>query len=157
MKWKIPPIIKIYEAFGAIADGRIKVDGNNATVESSSGNKNYTVIYKPESSAISANDNGSYWQGYLGYPTIAYLISVGIITCEAELMNLLAGIAWKDVNLELKNDYQKVVNSVLDKIEAEHGLESATKVRAEAEYVLAQIKELGLTKFKTGLKPPVGS
>ncbi|MFZ1075166.1 MAG: hypothetical protein WAN50_02225 [Minisyncoccia bacterium] len=37
MKWKKPPVIKIYEALGAVADGRIEVDGNAAKVYSSSG------------------------------------------------------------------------------------------------------------------------
>jgi hypothetical protein len=37
--WKLPPIIKVYEALGCIADGRIHVDGDSAKVYSSSGNK----------------------------------------------------------------------------------------------------------------------
>jgi len=36
MKWKHPPIIKIYEALGSVADGRLKLDGNFAKVYSSS-------------------------------------------------------------------------------------------------------------------------
>ena len=47
-KWKLPPRIKIFEALGAISDGRIKINGNTAKVVSSSGNKEYSVEYKPE-------------------------------------------------------------------------------------------------------------
>lgn len=156
MKWKIPPIIKVYEAFGAIADGRIEVDGNNAVVKSSSGNKKYAVVYDPENNAISANDNGSYWQGYLGYPSIAYLISVGKIKCDEKVITLFAGIAWKDVNNDFKNDYEKVMDSVFAKIETAQGSESIENAEHEAESVLEQIKQLELKKIKTGLKPPVG-
>ncbi len=34
MKWKHPPIIKIYEALGAVADGRVKISGDSAQVYS---------------------------------------------------------------------------------------------------------------------------
>jgi len=48
MKWKHPPIIKIYEALGSVADGRVEVSGNTAKVFSSSGNKFYVVSYDPK-------------------------------------------------------------------------------------------------------------
>jgi hypothetical protein len=35
MKWQHPPIIKIYEALGAIADGRVEINGMTAKVYSS--------------------------------------------------------------------------------------------------------------------------
>jgi len=69
--WKQPPIIKVYEALGSIADGRITVEGNTAKIYSSSGNKFYEVTYDPDTSSIMCNDNGSYWAGYLGYPAIS--------------------------------------------------------------------------------------
>lgn len=103
--WKLPPIIKVYEALGCIADGRIQVEDNGAKVYSSSGNKCYTVTYDPESSAIMCNDNGSYWAGYLGYPAIAYLLQTGAIPYQAESANLLKGITWKDINQNFKNDF----------------------------------------------------
>lgn len=62
MKWKHPPITKIYEALGSVADERIELVGSSAKVYSSSRNKFYVVSYEP--GAIMANDNGSYWQGY---------------------------------------------------------------------------------------------
>jgi hypothetical protein len=80
MKWKTPPDTKIYEALGTVADGRVKVEGNTAKVFSSSGNKHYDVEYDPKASAIMANDNGSYWNGYLGYPAIAFLMATNVIT-----------------------------------------------------------------------------
>ncbi|MFA6602048.1 MAG: hypothetical protein WCT02_04295 [Candidatus Paceibacterota bacterium] len=66
MKWKLPPPVKIYEALGSVADGRLEMLGNSARVYSSSRNKFYEVIFDPETKSIMANDNGSFWQGYLG-------------------------------------------------------------------------------------------
>lgn len=105
--WKLPPIIKIYEALGAIADDRIKIEGNIAKVYSSSGNKYYTVTYDPSSNAIMCNDNGSFWQGYLGYPAIAYLLKTGVIPYKQESADILRDIKWKDINQDFKNDFAK--------------------------------------------------
>lgn len=105
--WKFPPIIKVYEALGCIADQRIQIDGNSAKVYSSSGNKFYTVTYDPKKNAIMCDDNGSFWQGYLGYPAIAYLLTKGIIPYFPSSAKLLKNIAWKDLNTEFKNDFIK--------------------------------------------------
>ena len=72
MRWKNPPKIKVYEALGCIADNRIEVNENEAKVYSSSREKYYTVKY--DRNSIMSNDNGSYWVGYLGYPSIALLM-----------------------------------------------------------------------------------
>ena len=43
-RWKMPPLIKIYEALGAIADGRVQLEGEeHATVLSSDRSKTYDV------------------------------------------------------------------------------------------------------------------
>ena len=107
MKWKRPPLNKVYEALGAVGDDRIKIDGNTAKVYSSSGNKFYDVTYDPDKNAIMANDNGSYWVGYLGYPSIALLLAKEIITYDHQLADYLKGFAWKDINQKFKNDFDK--------------------------------------------------
>lgn len=53
------------------------------------------------------NDNGSYWQGYLGYPAIAFLLKTGVIPCLPKNANLLKDIRWKDINQGFKNDFVK--------------------------------------------------
>lgn len=105
--WKLPPIIKVYEALGCVADERIHVEDNVAKVYSSSGNKYYTVTYDPATHAIMCNDNGSYWAGYLGYPAIAFLLQVGVIPYQPESANLLRDVNWKDINQTFKNDFAK--------------------------------------------------
>ena len=97
IKWKLPPKIKIYEALGCLADGRLKEINSQIRVYSSSGNKYYNVTYDQSKQAIMANDNGSYWQGYLGYPAIAYLMSVEELPFDQKFAEGLKDIAWKDI------------------------------------------------------------
>lgn len=104
-KWKIPPIIKIYEALGSIADGRVIVNGDKAEVYSSDGNKKYDVIFCEADNAIMANDNGSYWVGYLGYPSIAYLMLRGVLEHKVEYGEALENIKWKEINTKNKNNF----------------------------------------------------
>jgi hypothetical protein len=105
--WKQPPIIKVYEALGSVADGRIALDGNTAKIYSSSGNKFYEVTYDPNTSSIMCNDNGSYWAGYLGYPAIAFLLIKGIVPYDDSSAQILKDIKWKDINQDFKNDFSK--------------------------------------------------
>jgi len=98
--WKLPPRVKLFEALGAIADGRIGTAGeegketlalrdSNAPlppfstelsylVTSSNGTKQYSVRMSIKCLGgpyrIACNDNGSLHQGYLGYPALAVLI-----------------------------------------------------------------------------------
>src|SRR4051812_22548384 len=105
MNWKLPPRIKILEALGCIGDGRMEVSNAGATVTSSSGNKKYAVRYDAALNAISSNDNASYWQGYLGYPAIAYLLAAEKIPYDKKFASALAGIKWKDINSQMGNNF----------------------------------------------------
>lgn len=113
MKWKCPPIIKIYEALGSIADDRVEVSNNTAKVYSSSRNKFYDVNFDPEQKAIMTNDNGSYWKGYLGYPAIAFLMKIGTLSCDEKIADLVKNITWKDINQKFKNDFDKTLDYIL--------------------------------------------
>ena len=73
--WKLPPRAKVFEAFTAVADGRVRLTGpGSATVTSSGGDKTYDVEWSDDGRMVTANDNASYWQGYLGYPILAVLL-----------------------------------------------------------------------------------
>ena len=104
--WKLPPKIKVLEALGAIADGRVSVENNKARVSSSTGEKNYTVIFQPPD-RIKSDDNGSVFKGYLGYPAIAFLMLKGLLPYDEQLAEKLKGIPWKELNEKYK-DYRKV-------------------------------------------------
>lgn len=152
MKWTTPPDIKIYEALGAVADGRVKVNGNRAQVFSSSGNKFYDVEYDADSGSIMTNDNGSYWKGYLGYPAIAYLMSKSVLTYDTTLGSLMQGIAWKDINTKFKNDFQKTLEFICKDLFAETRESLYDYVRS----VQREIVGLNLSLLGKKTQPPEG-
>lgn len=152
MKWKIPPRIKVYEALGAIADGRVKMNDSTATVTSSSGNKEYQVIYDSNKNAITANDNGSYWQGYLGYPAIAFLMMKELLPYKSDIAEWLKGIAWKDVNEQYKNDFDRVESFINSKL----GNDQQETLDQEIGEIMESIKELKINKLSITVKPPAG-
>ncbi len=152
--WKLPPKIKIYEALGCIGDGRINVNGNSAKVMSSSGNKTYIVTYDNESNSIMANDNGSFWQGYLGYPSIAFLMAKGVVDCNKKMAKALAGIPWKDINTKFKNDFAKTENQVLEILSGKGFDKNEISVEINDIYLSLEKLKLGFYGKKT--KPPLG-
>lgn len=152
MKWKHPPIIKIYEALGSVADGRLEVLENRAKVYSSSGNKFYNVSYDPEKKAIMTNDNGSYWKGYLGYPAIAFLFKIGLLEFKPEIADLLRGIKWKDINQKFKNDFDKTLAYIQESLSQDKKKELMVYVRE----IDSKIKELDLSFLGSKTKPPEG-
>ncbi len=138
--WKTPPLIKVYEALGALGDGRVRERGGVAEVVSSDRSKTYTVEVSAAGGEVSSNDNASYWQGYLGYPGIAVLLARGFLKARTDTTGALAGIPWKEINRRFKNDYARTAAEVA-RIVAERGGDF-DKIRAEAESVLAALREL---------------
>jgi hypothetical protein len=150
--WKLPPIVKVYEALGAVGDGRVRIeDSRRATVTSSDGSKVYEVETSADGREISSNDNASYWQGYLGYPAIAVLMARGLYRPPANVTDALAGIAWKELNRKFKNDYAKTIAEVDATLEQSGHDPDA--VRSEADSVLAFIRELRPVRGKRS-RPP---
>jgi len=151
--WKMPPKAKIYEALSAVADGRVKLkEGQQAEVVSSSGTKTYLVEWSEDRSAITSNDNASYWQGYMGYPIIAILMLLGRLSFKKEVADLLSGIPWKKINKQFRNDYTKATESVLAQLEAK-GVPRET-VTSEVDRIMAQIEKLELEKLPRRRRPP---
>jgi hypothetical protein len=76
----LPPNIKIYEALGAVADGRVEREGmftyQGKCASASTPGKMYLISYNPDTNVIVSDDNGSLNQGYLGYPAIAFLLKI---------------------------------------------------------------------------------
>jgi hypothetical protein len=143
----MPPPIKVYEAIGAIGDGRVRpIDDTHRVWEvgSSDGAKKYRVEISADGRGISSNDNASYWQGYLGYPAIAVLIARGALQTNPEATRLLAGIPWKELNHRFKNDYARTTTEVA-RIVAERG-GGFDAIRAEAAAILEALAILGLER-----------
>lgn len=152
MQWEHPTIIKIYEALGAIADGRVEMLGNSAKVFSSSGNKFYGVQYDPSTRSIMANDNASFFRAYLGYPAIAFLMLKGELSYSPEVAAMLKGILWKDLNQQFKNDFGKTLVHIMESKSAQVGEEIQREVaRIDQELRTKVYYHLGKKS-----QPPVG-
>ena len=109
---KMPPIEKVHEAYGAIADNRIVLRENEADVSSSDLSKTYLVTWKDK--VYTSNDNASYWQGYASYPIIAVLMLQGNLSLNREIAGRFQGIDWKKRNTEHKNKYAEVVDEIME-------------------------------------------
>jgi hypothetical protein len=150
--WKLPPLAKIYEALGAIADGRVHLeDPAHASVISSDGDKTYTVEADYTTHVISANDNASFWQGYLGYPAIAVLLLLGLYDPSPPTLSALAGVPWKQLNTTYRNDYDRALEDVFARAAA-NGFDLGA-IRAEAEAVLEALRTYGPRRGRR-LRPP---
>jgi hypothetical protein len=138
--WKMPPIAKVYEAIGAIGDGRLRIeDARHAFVTSSDGSKTYEIETSGDGREISSNDNASFWQGYLGYPAIAVMIARGFIRRPDEaVVRALAGVPWKELNTRYRNDYDRTLADVIGRA-AERGCDPDA-IRAEAAAMLEAVR-----------------
>lgn len=148
----MPPIIKVYEALGALGDGRVRIeDAHHARVTSSQGDKIYQVEISDDGREISSNDNASYWQGYLGYPAIAVLLARGLHHPAANAIGALAGIPWKELNRRFRNDYEKTLGEVMKTAEANGCDPDALRIEAEA--VMESLRKLAPRKGKRRMPP----
>lgn len=123
---KLPPLQKIYEAWSALADGRVEMGEDTADVASSNGAKHYTVSWTEDK--YSSNDNASYWQGYAGYPVLAVLMKQGKLPCADMLVPRFAHIDWNALNKKHKRNYAAAAQEAFE----EAGLAADEIARAEA-------------------------
>jgi len=152
-RWKLPPPAKVYEAFGAVADGRVHATGpGSAEVQSSGRDRAYTVEWSADLGTVTANDNASYWQGYLGYPIVAVLLTLGVLRVDEQVIGQLAGIHWHELNARFKRDYDAAVDSVLTAL-ARQGADRA-RIEVEVAGVMAQLATLELERTGRGRRPP---
>jgi len=149
--WKMPPMAKIYEALGAVADERVSfTSATSARVESSSRDKTYNVGWSGDMREITSDDNASRWQGYTGYPIIAVLLKTGKISFDPLVARELADIPWNALNKKFRHDYDRAVNHVLEGIEAGGGNRARTE--AEAGAIYEQLVALKLQRLQSGRK-----
>lgn len=147
--WKTPPIEKIHEAYGALADGRVKMGAGEAAVVSSDGAKEYTVTW--EDGVYSSNDNASYWQGYMGYPVIAVLMTQGALSYDKAVAAHFMGINWKERNTAHKNRYAQVAAEIMEELR-DKGI-GVERIDAEIKRVYEQIKGLDIG-YRRSKRPP---
>jgi hypothetical protein len=155
-KWKLPPMAKIYEALSAVADGRVTfVSETSAEVASSSRDKTYRVSWREDFTQITSNDNASHWQGYLGYPIIAVLLAAGRLDLNRDIAQHLAGIPWKIVNRQFRNDYDRAVESVL--LDLKDNDVDVQAIRDEVQKIMVRLSRLDLEKLPGKTRKVKGS
>lgn len=144
MKWKVPPPVKVYEALTAIGNGSVRfLSEGHAKVRSSSGTHSYDVYFDLSKKAIIANDNGSRWQGYIGYPSIAVLMLRGALPFNESFARALAGVRWAVLNKKFRRDYSKSIEEAAKTAE-KRGVPPAELERF-AENVLSEIRAAGFS------------
>lgn len=104
MHLNLPPRIKVLEALGSIADGRVRIISEfEAEVMSSTGDRKYKVKVDMNLRKVFSDDNGTLYRNYIGYPIIAFLMLKGIIPYDRNLAAALKGINWRRLNEMYKN------------------------------------------------------
>lgn len=146
--WKLPPIEKIPEAYGAIADGRVTMKDSAADVVSSDGTKTYHVRWN--GNLYSSDDNGSKWQGYTGYPVVAVLLLQGKLPLNQEVMTLFKNIPWKEINKKHKNKYAEALAEIFEDIRANGG--DPDRIRREMQTVYSALEALKLPRRRGAAK-----
>jgi len=140
---RLPPKIKVLEALGALADGRVRLGDGRAEVVSSEGDRVYEVCVDLERGLADSTDNGTKFRGYVGYPIIAVLMALGALPFDREVAEALRGVPWRKLNEKYKK-YSKVMEVVLE--EAEKKGVSRERVLSLVDEVMKKLKELGLKK-----------
>lgn len=144
MYLKMPPKIKILEAAGAVADGRIKkLDDKVFKVVSSEGDRVYNVYVDLDKKEACSTDNGTTYRNYVGYPIISSLFILGTLPYDALIGKSLANIDWRHLNETLKN--YALVEKKVKEIARDRGVapESIDKYVNE---VYTQLKKIKLSK-----------
>lgn len=136
VKWKIPHVIKIPEAFSALTDERYEEKGKFFYVYSSNRARKYRVTVYEDGYA--SNDNMSYNQNILGYPVVLHLMLKKKISYDAAIAKLFKNINWTELNLACKKDFDASYHSVLQ-IFSENGLDAAC-IDKEVQSAYSQLK-----------------
>ena len=150
IKWEMPPIEKVHEAYSAVADERVELYDDYALVSSSDYKKQYEVRWFDME--YSSNDNASYWHGYIGYPVIAVLMIQGKLRYSKDVADNFKNINWKKLNTENKNNYAKSVDVIMDGLE-QLGI-NLTEIDKDIEAVYTQLQMLAIIYKKSKLLPP---
>lgn len=147
---KLPPIEKIYEAYSAIADNRVVLMEEWASVFSSNRTKEYTVIWKE--GIYTSNDNASYWQGYAGYPMIAVFMLQEKLFLNLDVANYFKGINWTELNLKYKAKYATAVAEIMESL-LEKGADY-DEITSEVKRVYSQLEMLDIVCKRSSIRPP---
>jgi hypothetical protein len=136
---RLPPRIKVLEALSAIADGRVRREGDHYVIVSSDGSRSYTVYVDEGRGLVYSNDNGTVYRGYVGYPIMSVLMMLGKLSFDKELSDGLRGIPWRELNEKYKN-----YNAVMEVIRGRVGEDKWPLYERFIDKVLGELRRLNL-------------
>ncbi|MEM2236819.1 MAG: hypothetical protein QXR26_04750 [Candidatus Caldarchaeum sp.] len=144
LKLATPPRIKVLEALGAVAGGRVRIiSDKEAEVDASEGSRTYKVYVDLENHVANCDDNGTVYRNYVGYPIIAFLMAKNLLPYDESLAKPLAGVKWRSLNERYKS-YRKV-EAIIKEMVSKHGVQSM-RVDQVIEEVLRRLEGFGLQK-----------
>jgi len=153
MYLKMPPKIKILEAAGAVADGRISKLGDKLfRVVSSEGDRTYSVYVDLERREACSTDNGTTYRNYVGYPIISSLLILGALPYDTVIGKSLANIDWRRLNETLKS--YALVEEKVKEIARDRGV-TPELINKYVDEVYTQLKKIKLAKVDKCLSPEV--
>lgn len=137
---KLPPIEKLYEAYSALADKRVTVEGSSATVTSSDKTKTYKVEW--QDNTYSSTDNATLWQGYAGYPVLSVLILQKKLSVKDDMIARFCEINWNSLNKKHKRDYRAALLEVFE--QKKFTKEEISQIETATKQAFEQLKNLPL-------------
>jgi len=147
---RLPPRIKVLEAAGAVADGRVEPGDGCARVRSSMGDRVYTVCVDVARGLAYSDDNGTVYRGYVGYPIIALLMVKGVLPFDERVAEALKGIPWRRLNERYRR--YAVVERVVKGIAASRGVKPQ-EIDEFVEKVMKALSRLRLRRAQAPLQP----
>lgn len=147
MSVKLPPPEKIYEAWSAIASGRLMLlappenDEGEAEIVSSNGKKRYKLRW--DGDIYESTDSATWWQGYPGYPVIALLMKRLILPYDQEIAVIFANVDWYAINRKARNNYALALKWVYEQLDLPP--EQEERIRAFAAQTQKELENLNIT------------
>lgn len=141
----LPPRIKVLEAAGAVAGGRVRViSDNEAEVKASEGDRVYRVFTDLNLGVVSSDDNGTIYRNYVGYPIVAFMMIRGNLPYDSDIGETLKDVKWRTLNEQYKS-YRIVESIIKDRLRTK-GI-SERRVNQFIRNVLEKLSEYSLRKM----------
>ncbi len=116
MQLSTPPRVKVLEAVGAVAGGRVRVLGESeAEVRASEGDRTYRVFLDAARGLADSDDNGTRFKNYIGYPILAFMMVKGLLPYDEEIGKALKDVKWRSIN-ELFKNYRLVERYIKEEL-----------------------------------------
>ena len=151
--WKLPPRAKVFEAFTAVADGRVRLTGpGSATVVSSGGDKTYDVEWSDDGRTVSPTTTPRTGRVTSATPSSPSSWRAASCTPARTPSPPWPASPGTSSTQRYKRDYDAAVAHVLG--ELPDG--DAVDVEREVDRVLADLAALDLQRGGRGRRPPAG-